>query len=204
MRKDVECTFGIMKGRFRILKTGIPLHGIEATDKIWHTCCALHNFLLEEDGLDVDWDASQYLFGAGGHDEHDVCHFLGIDNPIKALGASNNFDNSGMGPGSDVSEMDDNHSEVTDSSSSDCSSASSDCNIASVVPDNQIDSGSDMETESDEENVNVEIPVDTLKLDYFRQKLIEHFDILWKQGKIKWPSRTGDEPPPQIHEPYYT
>ena len=28
LRKDVECTFGIMKGRFRILKTGIPLHGI--------------------------------------------------------------------------------------------------------------------------------------------------------------------------------
>ena len=35
MRKDVECTFGIMKGRFRILKTGIRVHGVEVVDKIW-------------------------------------------------------------------------------------------------------------------------------------------------------------------------
>jgi hypothetical protein len=34
MRKDVECTFGILKGRWRILKTGIRLHGVEAADKI--------------------------------------------------------------------------------------------------------------------------------------------------------------------------
>ena len=34
MRKDVECTFGILKGRFRVLKTGIPLHGIEVCDKV--------------------------------------------------------------------------------------------------------------------------------------------------------------------------
>ena len=47
MRKDVECTFGILKGRFRILKTGIRLHKIEAVDKILLTCCALHNLLLE-------------------------------------------------------------------------------------------------------------------------------------------------------------
>ncbi|KAI2488756.1 Plant transposon protein [Fragilaria crotonensis] len=29
MRKDVECTFGILKGRWRILKTGIRLHNTE-------------------------------------------------------------------------------------------------------------------------------------------------------------------------------
>ena len=34
IRKDVECAFGIMKGRWRILKTGIRLHGVEAADKI--------------------------------------------------------------------------------------------------------------------------------------------------------------------------
>jgi hypothetical protein len=56
MRKDVECAFGIMKGRFRILKTGIRLHSIESVDMIWMTCCALHNLLLEVDGLDHPWD----------------------------------------------------------------------------------------------------------------------------------------------------
>jgi hypothetical protein len=55
MRKDVECLFGILKGRFRILKTGSRLFGPEATDKIWLTCCALHNWLLEVDGLDKAW-----------------------------------------------------------------------------------------------------------------------------------------------------
>ena len=56
MRKDVECTFGILKGRWRILKTGIRLHSIECVDRIWLTCCAFHNMLLEIDGLDQQWD----------------------------------------------------------------------------------------------------------------------------------------------------
>jgi hypothetical protein len=47
MRKDVECCFGILKGRFRILKTGIKLKSFEAVDDIWFTCCALQNYLLE-------------------------------------------------------------------------------------------------------------------------------------------------------------
>ncbi len=51
LRKDVECTFGILKGRWRILKTGIRLGGVEVVDKVWKTCCALHNWLLEIDGL---------------------------------------------------------------------------------------------------------------------------------------------------------
>lgn len=56
MRKDVECTFGILKGRWRILKTGIRLNGIDAADKIFLTCCALHNWLLDIDGLDNEWE----------------------------------------------------------------------------------------------------------------------------------------------------
>ena len=26
----------------------------------------------------------------------------------------------------------------------------------------------------------------------FRRRLIEHFDILWRQGKVQWPSRNGN------------
>ena len=33
LRKDVECTFGILKGRWRVLKTGIRLHRTESVDK---------------------------------------------------------------------------------------------------------------------------------------------------------------------------
>mgnify|MGYP000223239855 FL=1 len=52
MRKDVECVFGIMKGSFRMLKSGMRLQSIDAVDSVWLTCCALHNWLLEVDGYD--------------------------------------------------------------------------------------------------------------------------------------------------------
>jgi hypothetical protein len=55
MQKDVECTFGILKGRRRILKSGVRLHGVDAVDSVWFTCCALHNWLLEIGGLAYEW-----------------------------------------------------------------------------------------------------------------------------------------------------
>ena len=55
MRKDVECLFGIMKGRFSILRYGFRFHSIANCDKMWLTCCALHNLLLDVDGLDKNW-----------------------------------------------------------------------------------------------------------------------------------------------------
>ena len=55
MRKDVECTFGVMKGCFRILKTGFHVDGINAVNEMWFTCCALHNWLLSIDGLTGEW-----------------------------------------------------------------------------------------------------------------------------------------------------
>ena len=56
MRKYVECTFGIMKGRFYILCNGIRLKIIEKCDEIWKTCCALHNRLLFINDLHIKWD----------------------------------------------------------------------------------------------------------------------------------------------------
>ena len=46
MRKDVECTFGIMKGNFCILRYGLRLQSIKRCDQLFLTCCALHNRLL--------------------------------------------------------------------------------------------------------------------------------------------------------------
>jgi hypothetical protein len=54
-QKDAECVFGILKGKWCILKTGIRLAGTEVADRIWLTCCALHNMLLEVNGLDMQW-----------------------------------------------------------------------------------------------------------------------------------------------------
>ena len=56
MRKDVECAFGILKRQFTILSVPISIHSLDKVDQIWKTCCALHNWLLQIDGLDTAWD----------------------------------------------------------------------------------------------------------------------------------------------------
>ena len=61
MRKDIECTFGILKHRFAILKNGIRLGSIIQCDQVWRTCCALHNRLLFIDELDKGWDMGKKI-----------------------------------------------------------------------------------------------------------------------------------------------
>ena len=73
MRKDVECTFGILKGRWRILKSGIRHQGVDAVDKIWLTCCVLHNWLLEIDGLNAKWSEIS-MPGSDWEGELGDCH----------------------------------------------------------------------------------------------------------------------------------
>jgi hypothetical protein len=59
-----------MKGRFRILKTGIRLQSAQAVDDVFLTCCILHNMILENDGLDEEWDEGFNWKGAdGNHDD---------------------------------------------------------------------------------------------------------------------------------------
>ena len=55
-RKDVECCFGILKGRFRFLRNGIVLQKQDSIDNVFFTCCILHNLILEFDGLDSRWE----------------------------------------------------------------------------------------------------------------------------------------------------
>ena len=55
MRKDVECTFGILKQRFSILRYGVRLSSIKQVDQVWLTCCALHNKLLFLDNGNENW-----------------------------------------------------------------------------------------------------------------------------------------------------
>jgi len=37
--------------------------------------------------------------------------------------------------------------------------------------------------------------VNLLSLGFFRSKLVEHFDILWRKKITKWPSRRGPHKP---------
>ena len=164
LRKDVECAFGILKARWRVLKSGIRLHGILNCDRIWLTCCALHNMLLEVDGLSEkwrdgvpsDWETSENP----------------VPNAIQKLLNPNQRrrnDLSGMGHGNDFDKND----------------------------DNEMNDVSDVE-EDEEENIHIPIPnnsdngpirVRDLSLNEFRRRLIVHFNIMFHQNKVVWPTR---------------
>ena len=69
VRKDIECFFGRIKGRFRILKLPLPFRHKTDIDNVWFTCCVLHNLLHEFDGLDnlepdVHWAGDDGLHDA--------------------------------------------------------------------------------------------------------------------------------------------
>ena len=48
VRKDVECTFGILKKRWRILNNGFFHRRIDVCSNIFITCCWINNFLLDD------------------------------------------------------------------------------------------------------------------------------------------------------------
>ena len=107
MRKDVECTFGILKGRWRILKAGVCLWGVLKTDDVWLTCCALHNWLLDIDGFGGKWNGgvpiSDWTGALGDMDVNGVDEE--IPNAIARLCLNldpRNNDTSGMRRGTDV------------------------------------------------------------------------------------------------------
>jgi hypothetical protein len=168
MRKDVECTFGIMKGRFRILKTGVRLHGIKTTDRIWLTCCALHNMFLDEDGLADKWEnglATDWDTELGQHDTNDVrkyCRNFAIRR-LNTPDEKRNLDLSGIGFGNDESwNMSDSEDEI-------------DIDIESIGKKNK-------------KRMNG-VEINCLSLNTFRKYLIEHFDYKFRLKMLKWPSR---------------
>jgi hypothetical protein len=44
VRKDVECTFGILKKKWKVLNHGFKHREMEKCEKIFIGCCVLHNF----------------------------------------------------------------------------------------------------------------------------------------------------------------
>ena len=100
MRKDVECCFGILKGRFRILKYGVRLYGVNKCDMVWKTCCALHNMLLDVDGLCDGWEVGNRSVYEVELDNQSSLPFAlrRLINP----GQSRNIDTSNIGLGNDV------------------------------------------------------------------------------------------------------
>jgi len=56
IRKDVECTFGILKSRFRILHNRIRYHDWSVIENAMHTACILHNMILKYREANIEWE----------------------------------------------------------------------------------------------------------------------------------------------------
>ena len=160
-RKDVECVFGILKGRFRILKTGIRLEGLVAADNTWLTCCALHNILLEVDGLDERWEdgvPSDWEGELGENNADEMARFAPF--AIQRLQDPESF-------GSRSHEQ------------------------ASALPRPLCGGGDDESQASEGLGANADetgrIYVNSLSYSDFRERLVNHFDILWRKHRIVWP-----------------
>ena len=80
--------------------------GQESADKIFLTCCALHNWLLLEDGLDSAWEdgvQSDWEGQLGLNNVQDVeYHIPDAVLSLMTRGEMQRYDVSGMGFGSDV------------------------------------------------------------------------------------------------------
>ena len=179
MRKDVEMTFGILKCRFRVLKNGIRLSGTGNTDRIWLTCCALHNFLLNEDGMDKIWTDGWLQPQFARHSDEDLQKVYRDKEGKWIRDGHRELDTTGFGSRLPT------WSKPTEEE------------IGSDDPQDDDDNPPEQEMAGPEGFR----PVNTLSLRDFRNMLVEHFDILFSKGEVKWPKRSGLGSEPNIHGP---
>ena len=99
VRKDVECCFGKLKGRFRILKVPCRFQSADALDKIWLSCCVLHNMIMEFDGLDARWEKGVHYDKEDGR--FDLAEAGELDamfqNNPELVSQNPNYDSSSLG-----------------------------------------------------------------------------------------------------------
>jgi DDE superfamily endonuclease len=186
LRKDVECTFGILKSRWRILKTGIRLHNTEVADRVWVTCCALHNMLLDVDGLSKGWEHGVPSYWQdGGNGQFEVCDLpqavRRLLNPNLSLFVDvdrSTFGYLGRPPAERTGEEGNN--DYDDEYMMD----------AAEEPAGNDEVLQHLLVHNDERDVPLPpISVSSLSLKGFRSLLVENFDVLFHQEQIIWPSR---------------
>jgi DDE superfamily endonuclease len=163
MRKDVECTFGILKGRWRILQTGIRVHGVVATDRIWLTCCALHNRLLKVDGLDGEWNGAMGL-----NDVHDMRRLAPF-----ALRRLTNNELARFGSREHERENDQTTTLL----------------VHSALDEENMDTD-EVLTDTIRRDPTGAIYINSLSYSTFRARLVENFTIRFERHEVKWPKRS--------------
>ncbi len=166
------------KGEMEDIKSGVRLHGVDTVDSVWFTCCTLHNWLIEVDGLTEEWVGGVRTVVSEWEGDLGCLDYEGVPvevpNALARLSANldpRNFDSSDLGPGSDV--MAENHallrSKVAELSDS-----------ASRIDDSTIMMGIT-------NGVDRVWSVRYLSLNVFCWLLVNHFAILFSKNKIVWP-----------------
>jgi len=77
VRKDIEGFFGILKIRYRILRSRMNFQKQVYCDNVFKNCCILHNMNLQDDGLDNAWNKSTKWETEEAEDDYDV--HLGLE-----------------------------------------------------------------------------------------------------------------------------
>lgn len=170
-RKDAECVFGILKGRFRILKTGIRLDGPKSADRIWLTCCALHNWLLEADGLD-DW-----VGDIGLNDISDMCYAPFALQRLQQDEFTRFGSTQHEKEAAEARQRAIRRGELEEYLEEDVEVYEADPITTGVV----------------RYDANGAVIVNSLSYGDFRCCLVEHFDILFRNSKVRWPVRTTNK-----------
>ena len=203
MRKDSECFFGALKGRFRSLKIGCRLRGPEACDRLFKTCVALHNYLLHYDGLDKIWINGVHL-PLSRDEQYDDAHGDHDPEDLESIhSASSEHVHNWRGGGfpsvfgrilDDIRPMSVEEYRQYDTSAT------------IIAPDPAEDDESDDEVHptvsnrvQDKLTVAPIGPVGGAVHQYhghtFREILVTHWDIAWRRGEIQWPERDRNPTP---------
>ena len=141
------------------------MHCVNICDHIWLTCCALHNMLLDKDGLSIEWQDDIGLFD--NRENHSNVPF--VLRRLLSGAEQRNYDSSGMGPGY-VDDIDDEQDENEITAQIQCDKETVHDNIYHI----------------DQGEIN---DVHMIDANMMRDKLIIHFDILFRRHQIHWPQR---------------
>jgi len=90
-------------------KSGVRIYGVDSVDHVWFTNCALHNLLLEVDGLTQKWVSGVHKLTSNWDGDMGCSDYDGVQvdapNALAHLSSNldpRNYDSSGLGPGLDV------------------------------------------------------------------------------------------------------
>ena len=97
VRKDIECVFGALKGRWRVLKGNLLYKDRASVDRLFYTCCCLHNWLILADpDTRFGWSGKGW-HAEDGHHEHiyyDMpahARYEYTSNPLSDLGGQSSY-----------------------------------------------------------------------------------------------------------------